>query len=83
MNHFYCLDGGDMGCVVYSGSRGLLGIVQELHERNDKAALMIIHFILKVALEHPPVLEYLLKRKLSLQWIREYLESKIEDLEEV
>jgi hypothetical protein len=60
-------------------TKGLLGTILDLHERNERNTLMIIYFILKVASEHQPVFEYLLKRKSRLHWIKEYLESKIED----
>jgi ubiquitin C-terminal hydrolase len=64
-------------------TKGLLGIIVDAHEHKDRKALSIIYFVLKVASEHRPVLEYLLKRKSRLQWIKEYLECKLVDQRDV
>lgn len=69
----------------FSGSskgRGMMAHVMEMHSRNSKDpnSADIARFITVLARDIPAVFRYICRRQSDLEWLREFLESKVDEL---
>lgn len=61
-----------------SSCKGLLGLIRECHTSFPRYVADLIRFLLKLAYADEAITSYLQKQKREIQWIEQYLSSKLE-----